>query len=689
MRACNIVPFFWLIGTWVQASQSELISKLKEWDIHYDETQAEWMVHTFFDSDQKIIDQNLRFFNLCFTSGTDCTSGTIQECICCYWKRRYNTHRMSMIYFSLLAGSGTWANLKQDKNDPPYNMPGKHVWLLVADNTSTDSGGPFDIQARLEFEVPDGVTIEGIVTDDELVLPDNTGTVFDLGLIKAREKLFMMVLLDVQAVGDNQVSVELKQNLFDPNPSNNKLERNIHIIPEGSRVMLPWVSTNEQFRSGILINNLSSEPAYLEFEAVPGGDAPTLTKHSLDAIPPFGSIQIDAYNMFSDQEEEIERSYAVLVRSNAKIEASLVTVSLETELLSPALGNGFDIRDKPEVNSSEILFGYLPTTDGLISAPVIVNTNLTATDINMSYYNQSGTLLLFDNMTLKGLESFVPFATVTNDLIDTQEDVYMVAKSQGTPISGLSFVFNEQREPSIGNVSTVEPVKDLYLPWVSSNQQFESIIIINNLGDSATEVVFRAQRADGDPFHATRTIPAHGFLKTLASDLFPNLGEGPGFGVRVTADKSQILGRWVTNNLTTASGSSPSQGVGIALPGSTVSEPLYSTKLLFTWTPNHENVSGAIVFNNVGTAKTNVSLSMVDSQGNEVATQTFNEVDPFRPKAILTSSLFPSDIETGHVVAVSNGQPLTGVTFVFNPGAEPAIGDAVPLGNSQEVKDAK
>jgi len=631
--------------------------------------------------------------NLAFISGCqfgelfedECNDETnLTACVCCKWLRRLDAYVGFISRSTGLLG----ASPKRSRQDVPPMMPGQHAWLLEIDNTSFDGGGPFDIQAELAFEFDDGLEVTRVLVGEDAISPKirkQNSASFELGRIRAGQIVLVVAEIDIRATGSLTLVAELDQDRFDPDTSNNRLERTLDVGQENRRLLFPWVSMNDQFLSLLVINNPTPDDAFLQLQAVPAGeDDVTLVQHYLDAIPPYGSVILQSNLIFADEDaSHLARSFAVSVRSNALIEGSQATISLESaSQLSLAQGNAIRLPLEPGqlANRQEAVYGYLPLIDDFTSAPVVINTGPSTTDVTMSYYSQGGELLLTDTTTLGSLESQEPFATVTNSLVDADEDVYLVASSSDQPITGLSFVFNAAREPAIGNVTGLEPVDELVLPWVSSNQQFESILIVNNIGDESVNVDLTARRALGDAVRVSRTIPGHGYLKAFAGDIFSALGDGPGFSVVVEANRPQILGRWVTNNLTTVSGRSPAQGVGVALPGTGISEPQYAETLLFSWTPNRPEIVGAIVITNLGTATTDVTLSMFANDGSLAGTLTLPGLAPHRPSATLASTLFPADVQMGYVVARSAaGEPLAGVTFLFNSGAEPAIGDAIPL----------
>jgi len=106
----------------------------------------------------------------------------------------------------------------------------------------------------------------------------------------------------------------------------------------------------------------------------------------------------------------------------------------------------------------------------------------------------------------------------------------------------------------------------LLYPWISNRAgEFESILVANNLDRDPVVLTLAAARADGTHQTVTRTVPPLGFLSERASTLFPDMGSGAGYSVRLTAPSRHIHGRWVTQSLRALSGQSPSQGVAVRI----------------------------------------------------------------------------------------------------------------------------
>ena len=223
-----------------------------------------------------------------------------------------------------------------------------------------------------------------------------------------------------------------------------------------------------------------------------------------------------------------------------------------------------------------------------------------------------------------------------------------------------------------------EPVTRLLFPWVSNNQGFESIVVVNNLGQTEATITLTARREDGPEEQMERVIPSGGFLKESAASLFPELGFGAGYTILLESPQGQLRGRWVTNNLAAASGRSPSQGVAIRLPGEGESPSVrMGQSILFGFLPISENLISAPVVVNAGAAPTDVTLRFFNETGELVLTDedSLRNLEPMRPFARVANDLVPQGSGDLYLIATSQDQLLTGVAFVFNTGAEPAIGN--------------
>ncbi len=222
--------------------------------------------------------------------------------------------------------------------------------------------------------------------------------------------------------------------------------------------------------------------------------------------------------------------------------------------------------------------------------------------------------------------------------------------------------------------------RTLVYAWVSNNSQYESIVVVNNYGSTTANLTLTAQRSTGPSASASRSISANGYLQEKASSLFPGLGDGIGYTVKVESDVTHVRGGWVTNNLEAASGRSPSQGVAVTVPASGTGEGV-GTKLLFSYLPITNGLTSAPVLVNLGSSNTNVTMRYYNQQGTLIATDssTLSNMAPFRPFAAVANNLVPQGSPDVYMIAESSGEPITGVGFVFNNFSEPAIGNVVSI----------
>ncbi|CAM2063843.1 hypothetical protein SCOR_00670 [Sulfidibacter corallicola] len=550
------------------------------------------------------------------------------------------------------------------------------------DNSSTTGGGPFDAPGTtVVLEYPEGLvpllaTLPCEVVDREVRC--------NLGTVAARSQKGVAVRFYAAATGEYALTGRVSSDLFDPDTSNNADLANFEVVAPATHLVYPWISKNDQFESVIVVNNFGDMEALVWLSAV-RQEGEFHTRPTL--IPARGFLKGAPAELFPELGNGGGFSMRVLSESPA-VRGRWVTNDLTaTSKSSPSQGVAINLLDRSlsakDRAGTRIMYGYLPVSSTSFSAPVVVNMGADDTDVTLDFYNEAGNLILSDNQTLRSLAPYRPFAAVANNLVPADSgNLAMIASSSGgATITGVGFVFNASREPSIGNVTGLSTGSSqsgthLVLPWISNNSgNFESIIVVNNFSPRNEVVTLTGRRRTGDPETVTRTIPANGFLEEFASTLFPTLGNGFGYTVEITTSANKIAGRWVTNNLITESMSSPAQGVGIDL--NATNSPRHGTDVLYGYLPLTDTFTSAPVIVNVGDTTTDVTLRFYDSAGRLVAedASTLAAIEPFRPFAAVANDLVPEGTGDIYMVASSSGQPLTGVAFVFNAGNEPAIGN--------------
>ena len=167
-------------------------------------------------------------------------------------------------------------------------------------------------------------------------------------------------------------------------------------------------------------------------------------------------------------------------------------------------------------------------------------------------------------------------------------------------------------------------------------------------------------------------MPAGGFLKRFASELFPGLGAAGGYGLTISSDTPGIRGRWVTYNLDSTVGTSPSQAV--AVDGSLIGAgKRLGHDLLFGYLPSGDGLTSAPVVVNLGDEPTRVDFYIFDQAGNLLDSVAVRNLAPRQPYARVISDLVPAGSGDVQVVASALNGRLAGAAFVFNEDGEPAI----------------
>lgn len=443
------------------------------------------------------------------------------------------------------------------------------------------------------------------------------------------------------------------------------------------RWVFPWVSSNAQYESILVLNNWGHESVTVSLKALRGPN-PTGRAESASvelSLPPFGFVERRIDDLFPDMGQG--SGMCVVASSGSEtISGGWVTNNLlAASGRSPSQGNALELVAGDGMGQT-LLYGFLPLTNGLTSAPVVINCHETAQDVELIFTAESGEVVA--SQVLSQLAPFKPFASIANSLVSgSQAAVSLTVRGSLGPLCGAAFIFNASNEPSIANaiaLQTEENHTRLVFPWVSSNQNFESIVFINNPGLEEATLNLTARRANGETASASRKIAAGGFLSQLASQIFPALGQGAGFTLEAVSELKGLQGGWVTNNLTTASGRSPSQGNAVPIPEDGGDRVNCGADLIFRYLPVQDGMTSAPVVVLLEAEPEDVDLYFFDAAGTCLASKRLANVEPLRPFAEVVNSLAGSDTNV-YCLARCSGR-LAGASFVFNAGREPAIGNA-------------
>lgn len=218
---------------------------------------------------------------------------------------------------------------------------------------------------------------------------------------------------------------------------------------------------------------------------------------------------------------------------------------------------------------------------------------------------------------------------------------------------------------------------ELVFPWVTHNEQYDSVLVVNELSGSPTEIILTATRANGDEVQVTEFIQGYQQWTADASSLFSALGPGPDYSVRLISASDALYGAYVIRLISGVSGQSPAQA-------NVVDASEASPIIAFSYLPSNADFEAAPVVVNLGGENATVSLTAF--QEGLIADRIEVAIPAGRPFADLVSNLFPQLSGDMYVVA-SSDQPLLGVSFVFNHFSEPSMANAVALNSVPDAPD--
>jgi hypothetical protein len=131
-------------------------------------------------------------------------------------------------------------------------------------------------------------------------------------------------------------------------------------------------------------------------------------------------------------------------------------ITFNRAMVSPAQGTAA-ARDVFSSEESESLgrmlqFGPMPPAPDLIASLVLINVGNAAAPVTLFSYDVEGGLVATHEIVL---EPMVPFARVIDDLVPDAQPVSVIAYSKEALLTGATFTFNADREPSIGSAQRI------------------------------------------------------------------------------------------------------------------------------------------------------------------------------------------------------------------------------------------
>ena len=214
---------------------------------------------------------------------------------------------------------------------------------------------------------------------------------------------------------------------------------------------------------------------------------------------------------------------------------------------------------------------------------------------------------------------------------------------------------------------------DVIYPWLTHQDLFRGTLIVSNLGNEDARISLTATRPEGEA-PATQTVNLNLIplqqLVVPVDQLFPDLGPGKGFMVRLTSEANHIHGALVNRGLSSASGSSPAQANVLAANEA-------SSILIFNYLFNGNGFSAPVIIN---LADEPATLTIEAWQnGQRAADPIERTIAANHPFTNTSANLFPNLQGEMYLLVYGQGARLLGTTFVFNELLEPAMANAVPL----------
>lgn len=223
-----------------------------------------------------------------------------------------------------------------------------------------------------------------------------------------------------------------------------------------STLIYPWLSHNTSFSSTVIVNNTSNQPAQLHLT---GRRTDGTVYHSSQQLEKQSFLKLAIAELFPDLPEGPGLTL-VIESDNSTLKGSWLTFNQKTSTgKSPAQSSAIvllkDLAKGDGRSGTEILFSYLPNSEGFTSVPVIINLSPVPQDVTIHFYSSQGDAGI-PGQVIRELSPFMPYPVDMTQSNASGLDLQMIAKSSGL-ITGIDFVFNGMGEPAMGNTTALIP----------------------------------------------------------------------------------------------------------------------------------------------------------------------------------------------------------------------------------------
>ncbi|CAM2064407.1 hypothetical protein SCOR_03495 [Sulfidibacter corallicola] len=219
-------------------------------------------------------------------------------------------------------------------------------------------------------------------------------------------------------------------------------------VSDPAAIVLPWIVNNDQWSSRVTFFNADEFPKELVLRAV---DQDGQTRDIELTLPSQAVRAYTGNELFGDM-----TGYSLfLIGDGTNVTASYITFNRE------ALSGGSSPSQATAVSveslSSRALFGYLPTDGHAALVLVCPELGATRTPVVLEYF-KDGVTIETGEVHLEGNQpTAIPFPTHWIGPSDPEGHWTVMATAQdGAPITGTTFVFNDNRQPSMAAAISLE-----------------------------------------------------------------------------------------------------------------------------------------------------------------------------------------------------------------------------------------
>jgi len=344
------------------------------------------------------------------------------------------------IWVRINESSSEWINFENELY-PPGMVGAIHIQLgILASKSSHDSAPLFELNrsSRTANSRTDNLpaeTIFTVLTDVRSSYYFNGRDVYNVG--------FSTYLAEGVETAQAENEITIIDSYLDPSDRDWPV---LWLYDECSKLLFPWFSNSDHFKSQISLTNFSPHNASF---VIRERGMPFLSSSDL---APSGTVILTTDNI-SNEPLILGRGRTLLFfSSQPQIKGSITTYLKHGDTIgAPSRSHGIDLAHPDSAKGHSVSLGALPLNGPYASSFVLVNAGSRATTIELMGYNETGEMIYSNPQFLEELDPLVPKSYLLSDLeIEGQTGgfVTLIATSDIEPITGVIFTFDAHGNPS-------------------------------------------------------------------------------------------------------------------------------------------------------------------------------------------------------------------------------------------------